>query len=314
MGRKMIFSLALAVAVSCGKEKIEPVWERQESHTVYDISAIRFWDGQRGVAVGGDSWYYGVSLVTEDGGGTWVADSMANKQLFALDINEEGEAVAAGIDGYVFRRGKHDANWSFFRYPVWEFYRGVAHSEDATLIVGGQAYKSGMIVRLDGEFQLDTLSEFDVELDAVCFVDDQVAIAAGYGLVLRSEDGGRSWAPLPVDGDHFRAIHFPTSSVGYIAGGAGTILKTEDGGRTWEKLRNGGGIWESNVPFRAVFFTDEETGYLAGEKGVVWKTEDGGRSWAVLKGLPEEDYFGVHAVGSDIWLVGRRGTIVHFTE
>lgn len=314
MGRTMIFLLLLVVAVGCGKEKIEPVWERQESHTDYDISAVRFIDGQRGYAVGGNSWYYGVSLVTEDGGNTWVIDSMADKQLYALDINDEGEAVAVGIDGYVFSRGENDVDWSFYRYPVWEFYRGVSHTENATLVVGGQAYKSGMVVRLDGDFQLDMLSEFDVELDAVCFAGEQVAIAAGYGLILRSEDGGRNWAPLPVDGDHFRAIHFPTSSVGYIAGGSGTILKTEDGGKTWERLRNGGGIWESNIPFRALFFTDEETGYLAGEKGVVWKTKDGGRSWAVLKGLPEEDYFGVHAVGGDVWLVGRKGTIVHFKE
>ncbi|MBK7408486.1 MAG: hypothetical protein IPL49_02385 [Saprospirales bacterium] len=312
--KKIACFFLAATFFGCGKEKIPLLWEQQDSGTSYDISAVHFLDSDTGFAVGGASWYYGVSLTTTNGGKTWVADSMANKQLFALDFNEKGEGVAAGIDGYVFSRQVQDMNWSFYRYPVWEFYRGVAHNEETTLLVGGEAYKSGMIVRLDANFQLDTLSEFDVELDAVCFVDDQVAIAVGYGLVLRSEDGGRSWFPLPVDGDHFRAIHFPSEKVGYIVGYAGTILKTEDGGKIWKNIRNGGGIWVSNVPFRALFFVDEATGYLAGEKGIVWKTSNGGVDWAALEGLPEMDYYDVHVIGHEGWLVGEQGAIIHFQD
>lgn len=311
-----IFLIIVVACISsgCGKERLEVIWERQESHTAYDLHAVCFVDGQRGIAVGGDSWYSGVSLYTGDGGKTWLADTLGNKQLFALDLDEQGEAVAAGIDGNVFSRKEQDTGWSAYRFPVWEIYRGVAHGEQTTLLVGGQAYKAGLIVRLDEQFEIDTVTHYDVELDAVCWVDEQTAIAAGYGLVLRSEDAGRTWATLPIDGDHFRAIHFPSESVGYIAGYAGTILKTLDGGSTWEKLRNGGGVWESNIPFRAVFFTDEETGYLAGEKGIVWKTVDGGENWIVLDGLPEENYLGVYAVGSDGWLVGEQGVVIHFRD
>lgn len=313
--KKIALSFVLVASLcSCGKEKIELIWEQQPSKTEYAIQAVHFLDAKRGYAVGGDSWYYGLSLVTTDGGKTWVADSIANKLLMGLDFNHAGEGVAAGIDGYVFSRREQDPNWSFYRFPVWDFYRGVAHSETATLLVSGAAYQDGKIARLNSSFQLDTVSEFDLELDAVSFVDEQVAIAVGYGLVLRSEDGGRSWQVLPVDGDHFRAVHFPSEKVGYVVGYAGAILKSVDGGKTWEKLRNGGGIWVPNVPFRAVFFVDEETGYLAGEKGIVWKTVNGGADWAVLEGLPEVDYYDLHVIGKEGWLAGEKGTIIHFRE
>ena len=314
MMRIYIFFLLVLVLAGCGKERIAPVWERQVSHTGFDISAVHFLDGQRGFAVGGNSWYHGVALATADGGVTWVADSLGDKQLFALDFNDQGEGVAAGIDGYVFSRKEQETDWNFYRYTIWEIYRGVAHNGKATLLVGGQAYKSGILARLDEQFQFDTSSQYDVELDAVCFADEQVAIAVGYGLVLRSENRGRSWAPLPVDGDHFRAVHFPSASVGYIAGYAGTILKTVDGGKTWKKLRNGGDIWQSNILVRSVFFKDEETGYLAGEKGVVWKTVNGGEDWTVLDGLPELDYYDVHVIGDEGWLVGEQGAIIHFRD
>ncbi|MFZ2899096.1 MAG: YCF48-related protein [Saprospiraceae bacterium] len=300
--------------MGCGKEKMPVVWERQDSGTAFNLSAIYFLDAQRGVAVGGNTWYQGVSLITTDGGRHWKADSLTNKQLFALDFDQEGEGVAAGIDGYVFSRGFQDVQWQFYRYPVWRFYRGVSHRPYGTLLAGGDGYKNGIIARLDAQFQFDTFIEMAEEMNAVSFVTDQTAIAAGYGLVLRSEDGGRTWFPLPVGGDHFRGIHFPTEETGYIVGYAGTILKTTDGGRSWEKLRDGGNIWVPNMPFRAVFFVDEETGYLAGDGGLVWKTTNGGEDWMQLEDLPEIDFYDIHVVGNEGWLAGEGGAIIHFQE
>jgi photosystem II stability/assembly factor-like uncharacterized protein len=309
----LVFFAVFALA-SCGKEKIEPLWERQDSGTDYPLNAVYFLDEQTGYAVGGDTWRLGISLHTNDGGETWQADSMSNKRVFALHFNRDRVGVAAGIDGNVFRRNGQDPAWNQFRYPVWKPYWGAAKSDSASLLVGGQAYKDGVIVRLGADFQIDTVCEFVEEINAVSFVTEQTAIAVGYGVVLRSEDGGRSWTPLPVVGDHFRAVHFPSERVGYIAGYSGAIFKTEDGGKTWQQLRKGGGIRTPYVHFRSVFFTDEETGYLAGENGVVWKTENGGAGWSVFAGLPDIDYYGVYAIGKRGWLVGENGAIIHFRE
>lgn len=312
--RYLLTIVFTGIFMGCGKEKMPVAWERQDSGTAFNLSAIYFLDAQRGVAVGGDSWYQGVSLLTTDGGKHWDADSLTNKQLFALDFDPQGKGVTAGIDGYVFSRGVQDAQWQFYRYPVWKIYRDVSHRPSGALLVGGDGYKNGIITLLDEQFQLDTFIEMAEELNAVSFVTDQTAIAAGYGIVLRSEDGGRTWAPLPVDGDHFRAVHFPSANVGYIVGYAGTILKTTDGGKSWEKLRDGGNIWVSNLPFRAVFFVDEETGYLAGDGGLVWKTANGGEDWMELEGLPPIDFYDIHVVGNEGWLAGEGGAIIHFQE
>jgi photosystem II stability/assembly factor-like uncharacterized protein len=311
--RKALFLLLVLALSGCGKERIGLVWERQESGTDYTISAVHFLDAQRGYAVGGDSWYFGLSLETANGGRTWQADSMANKQLFALDFDEEGTGVAGGIDGYVFRKREEDIDWQFFRYPNWDYYRSISHRKDVTLLVSGEAFKNGAIVRLN-QFQPDTLSVWENELSAIWLVDEATAIAAGFGIVLRSEDGGRSWSPLPVKGDYFQDIHFPSERVGYIVGLAGTILKTEDGGATWDRQRNGGNIWVSNRPFRAVCFADEQRGYIAGDGGLLWKTDNGGADWMVVEDLPEIDFTDVCVVGNEGWLVGKKGAIIHFRD
>lgn len=314
----MLFAVLLTLA-GCGKPPLELVWEEQNPGIEADLSGVNFFDSQHGMAIGGDTWYYGVTLETFDGGQTWQTDTLTNKQLFGLHAAApSAPSFAAGIDGYVFFRQPQTPEWTFHRLPIWPFWRGVTHAStpfDHLVLVGGGGYKSGVIAVYDSNFQTVQLLYTEYELNAVSFSGHEgVCHAAGYGILLRSADGGQTWTPNEAAGDHFRDIHFPSSQVGYVVGYAGAILKTTDAGLTWSYQRKGGDIWTADKPFRAVYFTDENRGYIAGDGGLLWRTDNGGEDWTPVEGLPEYDFYDVFARDGQGWLVGAKGAIIHFID
>jgi len=105
---------------------------------------------------------------------------------------------------------------------------------------------------------------------------------------------------------------FPTREQGWVVGHDGVVLHTEDGGRTWVKQLDGFKLAEIGLeyyrrkleenpdneryallvdemttaqqqaadrPFFKVIMLDTRRGYIAGAYGLLFHTEDGGQSW-----------------------------------
>ena len=99
--------------------------------------------------------------------------------------------------------------------------------------------------------------------------------------VLRSADGGRSWAPatngLGARGVHALAID-PSARQTIYAGADGGLYKSADGGATWSKLPFPG----DNIVALTVSSAQPNV-ILAitvrDRQGLVYRSEDGGQSW-----------------------------------
>lgn len=154
------------------------------------------------------------------------------------------------------------------------------------------------------------MDTFDFSLRAVKMIDSNQAIAVGYGAILKLSPFGK-WDRLPIYGDFFMDVDFPSPNIGYIVGNAGTILKTTDAGATWTHLQKKN-TYSKRTAFRAVHFIDNQTGFITGEHGLLWKTTDGGQNWTIGENLPDIEFHGID-VTSDIGiLVGKSGSIVTF--
>ena len=312
--RLSLFLSFLFLFSACRKKAIEIQWVEQYPPIETHLDAVFFTDENTGHIVGGDTWQAGYYLYTEDGGDTWEADSLCNKRLFALTFLDDGFGATVGVDGYLFRKQNADADWVFQRLPYWYLLRDVAFTNRTEgIFVGGNAYRFGVILKMQN-YSLTRRDTFEHELAAVCFSNDSTVYAVGYGAILRSTNAGDHWKRMEVYGDFFRAIHFPSSTVGYIVGSGGTILKTMDGGEHWQKIRDGSKFSVSNVPFRDVFFVDESHGYVVGEQGTFWRTDDGGNTWLRIKDFPDVDILSIHLVGDKGYLVTAQGRIFQFVD
>ena len=310
----ILLLLPLFLVMACRKDTIDLTWKEQIAPTNLDLSAVHFTDSQTGHIVGGDSWYTGIYLSTTDAGETWTLDTLTDKLLIGLHFDEQ-RGYAVGIDGYLFNKavGTVSAEWNFHRLPMYDSHRGVSfYGRDKGVIVSGGAYQKGKVFRLNENYEVIAQDSFSQELSAVCFSSENIVHAVGYGIVIRSTDGGMTWKVNGIDGDFFRAVHFPSTQTGYAVGNAGMIIKTVDEGQTWKKIRNSSGAFGPETSLRAVYFVNEQTGYAVGDRGAFLSTTNGGEDWAQVKDFPNVDLRDVFVISGEGYIVGAKGQIFSF--
>lgn len=312
---KYIIPLIIALSfsfLSCKKESILINWERLNGDTRDDLQAIHFQDSLNGVAIGGSIWSRGIATYTYDGGKSWRSDSLQGWSLYGLAVDSLGSLYTVGISGSIFKKEKNDSLFRWVGQPFGHFFRDIILKNDNLILVGGQAWKNGLLVQLTKDMKVSTVdSSFNHEIASVCFSDNTTVHAVGYGIVLRSQNAGKTWQVHSTNGDFFKSICFPTSLTGYAVGAKGTIIKTMDGGITWEKIEKPSQI--NPISFNSVFFIDQLRGYICGNTGLLWYTQDGGKSWIKFDNLPKINFYDVY-INEFGWLVGEQGTIIKFDK
>ena len=164
------------------------------------------------------------------------------------------------------------------------------------------------------------------------------------GLIVVSDDQGKSWRQVPVPlSVTLTAVSFPSASKGWAVGHRGVILATSDGGSTWVQQLNGVQFAEralaqaqvqakdvaqaaspaasaasaavndaqalvrdrADKPFLDVSFTDEQHGFAVGAYGLCATTQDGGKAWSsCMAQLPNPK-------GAHLYSIARSGTAVY---
>ncbi len=308
-----LFSVSIFF-LSCKKEKFYPSWIEHNSPTELTLNAVHFSDDTTGHIVGGNVWNDDIYLKTTDGGTTWLVDSLNGKEIYDMQFNADHNGFAVAWGGDFYFKETPESNWTFHNlgFPF-ETFRGVSFwGKENGIIVTGAAFRSGKIIQVNETFEASIVDSFEQELSAVFHSEKDIVHVVGYGIVLRSTDGGNTWKKKNIIGDFFRAVHFPTSTVGYAVGQSGSIIKTTDAGENWKFIRNGDAISTSNKSFRSVFFIDEDHGYVVGHDGLFWRTKNGGDDWETMPDLPEVDLHDIFIRNDRGFIVGKNGKIFSF--
>jgi photosystem II stability/assembly factor-like uncharacterized protein len=163
----------------------------------------------------------------------------------------------------------------------------------------------------------------DAALYGVTFSNHSDGWAVGrFGLILRSDDGGKSWKKQPSGTMlALTAVSAAGPEHAFAVGSAGVLLATSDGGHTWQRQTSG-----TQNHLLDVQALNPADAYVVGAFGTMLSTTDGGRSW-VKHSLPWNDLIptiiknagpvapnlnSVFFVSkTEGWVVGEFGLILH---
>jgi photosystem II stability/assembly factor-like uncharacterized protein len=183
---------------------------------------------------------------------------------------------------------------------------------------------------------------------AVTRAGDRLVAVGERGIVLLSDDSGRSWrqvvTPVRVS---LTTVTFVGEKIGWAAGHLGVILHTADGGESWVKQFDGIRAAElvlaaaekraavepdpdkkedllfsarrlvedgPDKPFLDLCFVNERTGFVVGAFNLIFRTTDGGVTWTPwldrVENPMELHFYGIRAVGGTFYIAGEQGMLL----
>ncbi|MDE0467241.1 MAG: YCF48-related protein [Candidatus Poribacteria bacterium] len=163
----------------------------------------------------------------------------------------------------------------------------------------------------------------------IYFIDENVGyITGGRGTILKTEDGGKTWARKMARSDtpgrggrpggiraNLMGIQMINETTGFIAGSENTILKTTDGGETWIGSSERARVGETRNNLENILFVSPTTGWVIGSFGTLLHTMDGGENWEKRDPGFDNNLFGIHFLDENTgWICGQEGLILHTTD
>ena len=209
-----------------------------------------------------------------------------------IEANYDGEdpedlfdIISARLDetkGVLEEAGLMTDRLRMYNKPPWDYADFMEH--DDTFL---DRYVEGR--RGEGESQLKVSVIQNPFLFTVRFFDENNGMISGLGgVVLVSNDGGRSWTYVTTSRRQALFSVSASNDRAVAVGEKGLVQYSEDGGASWSPPS------ESQFPSIFTFMRDlhfarddRKTGFIVGQDGMVLRTTNGGDSWTQV--LPPPD-------------------------
>jgi len=179
------------------------------------------------------------------------------------------------------------------------------------LIIGGLLY-AAFFVKAEpviGTLQARPIERRDAFYGVAVPRPEVVWAAGSYGKVVRSDDGGSSWAVQPTPDDaHLQAIAAWDADRAVAVGNRGIVIVTVDGGRSWREIV----VPRSEVANKLMQVRTYPggLGWAVGEVGAVLRTADYGATWVRVLEEKDQAWNDIFFLGDDGWMVGEFGQIM----
>ena len=267
-------------------------------------------------AIGG----HGLVLRSNDDGGEW--EKIARPGDFAaLGMDTlDGRPVLVGQAGKAFQLSDSGENWEPLDTGTGERLLDVATLSDGSQIAVGafgtivkRSAGSKGFKRVAVDWDAIVEDGFEPHLyDVMQTNAGSLLIAAEFGMILRSRNGGKTWSVQNTNDSSVFALHQGANGRLVGAGQAGYIISSNDDGVSWQVAKSGTkanllGVSSSGKTFAVV-----------GVRAVL-KSTNGGRNWQAVSNRDTERrwYQGVAGITPDdngrrFLAAGQFGQIVNF--
>lgn len=230
---------------------------------------------------------------TTDGGYNWDIIGFPDTSIWALAVRDRETTDEIFIGGYT------EDYWSV---------------KDTTGLMGVGIVRistDGGATWLNFDDKIDwlvtnRLSNSDLNAISSAFGDTIYAVG-DYGIVIRSDDLGKSWGTVHLDNKiRLFGLSFTSGSEGFVCGEGGSLYKTTKGGLSWNKIQ----LNISN-DFRGIAVLPTGEGLIVGDNGTIFRTTDGGQNWVNISLDVNYDFLGVKLLPDGKGVVwGENGTIL----
>ncbi len=230
-------------------------WYRTLAPTHRTLRDVALQNNHVGYAVGDSA----TVLRTSDGGLHWdmqnvaQASLLANSNLLGVSVLSNGQFVAAGEHGRIVR-GKDIFLRASITNEGWTFNDVTFMTEAAIVAVGKDSAGKTLIARstdTGATFKRIVTNETETVLSRVLFFNPSLGFAVGsrpmngvvgMGVVLRTEDGGRTWdTVLTARNVHFTSLALSGGDIlctGVTEMSNGAIYRSQNAGTTWKQERH----------------------------------------------------------------------------
>ncbi len=181
-------------------------------------------------------------------------------------------------------------------------------------------------------------------LQAAARAGDRIVAVGERGIVIVSDDAGRTWRQVPVPVSvGLVGVRFVDARRGWIVGHGGVVLGTTDAGESWVRLFDGRQAAQrlledarasgdrravadaerlvsegADKPFLDVHFFDERYGLIVGAYNLAFATSDAGRSWQPISRRLDNPQglhlYAVRARGDEVVIAGEQGLLLRSTD
>jgi photosystem II stability/assembly factor-like uncharacterized protein len=184
------------------------------------------------------------------------------------------------------------------------------------LLVGGLFYAGFFVTPVVHVKKIDSFpfERRDALYSAVTLDDkgESICIAGSYGKILRTEDGGATWAiqKTPTKAHLQKVIAWDKNTLMAIGDNA-TVLTTGDAGKSWQAVKVP--TYErGDVFLTACLEPGSGRVWIAGNMGMVLFSDDKGATWNMAHPMEDISWNGVAVTkGQNVWLVGEAGKVQH---
>ncbi|MBV4357681.1 WD40/YVTN/BNR-like repeat-containing protein [Pinibacter aurantiacus] len=259
-------------------------WTKMSSNTDLPLYSLCFTDSQTGYAVGGSSSCNGsgcippggIILKTSDGGQTWNKIFSSTKWLEISSVYFVNKTLGFCVGGNtVFKTENSGQSWSEYEVPnLGGQMVNVSFSDTQKGYIACSFGK--LLTTSNGGITWQQVNQhINQTLYSVAALGNTVYIS-GSDKIMKSTDGGTSWAALPNSPAEIYCVRFMNEKSGYAFGRGnysggdfgynyGSIYCTYDGGDTW----NGTSDIKQSTMITDVSFPSDAIGYSFSNFGII---------------------------------------------
>jgi photosystem II stability/assembly factor-like uncharacterized protein len=305
MKKVFFFCIIFIVLTSCGK-KISLGFETLSLQAPFALNSIAVWNNDTIAVCGGSRYNEGDVYISYDGGNTWNAhENIINKALYCIKFADAQHLYATGYDGKLMISSDYGQTWQYHQLRYTPLQDVVVLPNHELMVCGGGGYQFGLIYRLGMDGSVLQLDTFKNEFRSMAFLDSLNGYCAGYGLIVKTSDGGKTWSNTSAKGDFFKSAQYDFDQNIYALGMTGTLLYSVDGGNNWNDAISGDATFLYDISLNSMLLNP---GYsiICGDNGKVL-IKNG--SWEKVKSTPDVDFTGIGLVNNKVWMTGGDGKI-----